>query len=112
MVLRENALAEARAHRDAALAVLARTGHLLGWSMARSVVMEGGVQARYAYERLVSSAPRRTPGPAPPAAGAGAGSGRGTGTGARVRARARRGTGRVRIRPRCGIRDGTRSGAR
>ncbi|MFP8907352.1 ferritin-like domain-containing protein [Streptomyces atacamensis] len=52
LVLRENALAEARAHRDAALAVLARTGHLLGWSMARSVVMEGGVQARYAYERL------------------------------------------------------------
>ncbi|WP_410539198.1 ferritin-like domain-containing protein [Streptomyces sp. KL2] len=52
LVLRENALAEARAHRDAALAVLARAGHLLGWSVARSVVLEGGVQARYAYERL------------------------------------------------------------
>ncbi|GAA3652822.1 ferritin-like domain-containing protein [Streptomyces chitinivorans] len=54
LVLRENTLAEARAHRDAALAVLARTGHLLGWSMARSVVLEGGVQARYVHERLVA----------------------------------------------------------
>ncbi|MCI0383897.1 ferritin-like domain-containing protein [Streptomyces sp. CNQ085] len=68
LALRENALAEARAHRDAALAVLARTGHLLGWSTARSVVLEGYVQARYARERLTGRrrAVRLDPLPPPP----------------------------------------------
>ncbi|MDG9704902.1 ferritin-like domain-containing protein [Streptomyces sp. DH37] len=79
LVLRENALAEIRAHRDAGLAVLAHTGHLLGWRMTRSVALEARVQARYAYERLAGwrRAVRLDP-PAPGAARAVPGSAPGT----------------------------------
>ncbi|GAA2394021.1 hypothetical protein GCM10010420_18890 [Streptomyces glaucosporus] len=77
LLLRENALAEARAHHDAALALLAHLGHLLGWRMARSVVLEARVHAVYALERLTGR--YRTAGlvpferPAPPDRTAGAG---------------------------------------
>ncbi|HEX5565406.1 MAG TPA: ferritin-like domain-containing protein [Streptomyces sp.] len=73
-LLREHALAEVRVHRDVSLAVLARTGHLLGWPVTRSVVLEARVQTVYAYGRLLGwrrtvrlAAPART---APPASGA------------------------------------------
>ncbi|MEE1942805.1 ferritin-like domain-containing protein [Streptomyces sp. TRM 70361] len=51
-LLRENALAESRVHRDTGLAVLARLGGLLDWSMTRSVALETWTKGRYAYERL------------------------------------------------------------
>lgn len=71
LVVRENTLAEAAVHRDVSLAVLARAGRLLGWSMARSVVLEARVQAAYAYERVAGRhraapfLPPLPPGPGP-----------------------------------------------
>ncbi|GAA3970135.1 hypothetical protein GCM10022384_21650 [Streptomyces marokkonensis] len=50
--LRECALAEIRVHRDVSLAVMARMGHLLGWSRTRSTMLAAGIHAVYAYERL------------------------------------------------------------
>ncbi|HZG02477.1 MAG TPA: ferritin-like domain-containing protein [Streptomyces sp.] len=74
-LLRENALAEIRVHRDVGLAVLAHLGHLLGWSMARSVALEARVQAGYAYGRLVGHRRAAHLVPAGRPAGAGAPSG-------------------------------------
>ncbi|WP_078591645.1 hypothetical protein [Streptomyces megasporus] len=73
-LLRESALAEIRAHRDAGVALLAHLGHLLGWRMARSVAMETWVRAVYAGEwlvgrhRMVGLAPFERPAPPVPPA--------------------------------------------
>ncbi|MEV7690520.1 ferritin-like domain-containing protein [Streptomyces bungoensis] len=50
--LRACARAETRVHRDVSLAVMARTGRILGWSRARSAALAAGIHALYAYERL------------------------------------------------------------
>ncbi|GAA2438180.1 ferritin-like domain-containing protein [Streptomyces macrosporus] len=69
-LLRESTLAEIRVHRDVGLALSAHLGHLLGWRMARSVVLEARAHAVYAREWLVDR--HRTTGlvpferPAPP----------------------------------------------
>ncbi|WP_406311121.1 ferritin-like domain-containing protein [Streptomyces thermoviolaceus] len=50
--LRTCALAEIRVHRDVSLAVMARTGRILGWSRSRAALLAAGIHAVYAWERL------------------------------------------------------------
>ncbi|CAK7282185.1 hypothetical protein ACNFR7_28065 [Streptomyces sp. RM1] len=50
--LRTCALAEIRVHRDVSLAVMARTGRVLGRPRTRRALLTAAVHAVYAYERL------------------------------------------------------------
>ncbi|MFH9296209.1 ferritin-like domain-containing protein [Streptomyces sp. NPDC017520] len=51
--MRECALAEIRVYRDVSLAVMAAMGRVLGWPRPKAAVLAAGINAVYAYERLV-----------------------------------------------------------
>jgi hypothetical protein len=50
--LQAAAHAEIAVHRDVSKAVMARMGLMLGWSRPKSLVLAGGIQVAYLYERL------------------------------------------------------------
>jgi hypothetical protein len=50
--LRTTALAEIAVYRDVSQAVMAHLGRILGWPRPKTVVLTGGIQAIYLYERL------------------------------------------------------------
>jgi hypothetical protein len=52
LVLHATARAEIAVYRDVSKAVMAHLGRTLNWSRARSVVLAGGIDAVYLYERL------------------------------------------------------------
>jgi hypothetical protein len=50
--LRATALAEIAIYRDVSQAVMAHLGRILGWPRPKALVLTGGIQAIYLYERL------------------------------------------------------------
>jgi hypothetical protein len=51
-ILHATAHAEIKVYRDVSLAVMAHMGHILGWSKAKSALLEAGIKGVYAYERF------------------------------------------------------------
>jgi hypothetical protein len=51
--LRATALAEIAVYRDVSTAVMSNLSRILRWSRAKSALLRAGIQAVYAYERLV-----------------------------------------------------------
>ncbi|MER7998940.1 ferritin-like domain-containing protein [Streptomyces sp. NPDC095613] len=52
-VLRQCVQVEIRVYRQVSLAVMSRMGRLLGWSTPKATVLVLGINALYAYERLI-----------------------------------------------------------